>query len=222
MSLATGSGTTRSPFSIRGYDFYASPIEAPLSLLDEYQVPEIIHEPACGDGALVDVFRQAGRTVYASDLIDRGCQDSYVADFLAQKEPIPGVQACITNPPYRYAEQFVRKSRELYPLTIMLLRLAFLESVRRTDILDTMDLEAVLLYSKRLPRMHRGDYEGKKNTNSAMPFAWYVWNRSYNGPITVRRITYKKQPPPQIKLDFRLSPTPIEGWIQSKPTISTP
>ena len=137
-----------------------------LLCLKTTKYPKTVHEPACGDGAIVEVLRAAGRMVHASDLVDRGCPDSFVADFLAQKEPIPGVECCLTNPPYRYAHEFVRKSRELYPLTIMLLRLAFLESVRRSDILDAGDLETVLLFSKRLPFMHRHGYTGKKNSNS--------------------------------------------------------
>jgi hypothetical protein len=115
-----------------------------------------------------------------------------VADFLEQKEPIPGVTCCLGNPPFKHAHEFVRKSRELYPVTIMLLRLAFLESVRRSDILDAGDLKEVLLFANRLGFMHRASFTGKKNSNSAMPFAWFSWCRDYKGPITIRRITCKK------------------------------
>jgi hypothetical protein len=214
--LASGSGTVCSSFAIRGDDFYSSPPEAPVALLENYSIPKIVHEPACGDGAIVEVLRAAGHTVHASDLVDRGCPGSFVADFLAQKEPIPGVECCLTNPPYRYGHEFVRKSRELYPLTIMLLRLAFLESKRRSDILDAGDLESVLLFASRLPFMHRSDYTGKRNSNSGMPFAFFIWRNGTKGPTTIRRITYKKQPPRQVRLDFRsqLQPTPIEEWIE--------
>ena len=219
--LGSGSGTVCSSFAIRGDDFYASPTEAPVALLENYEIPKSVHEPACGDGAIVEVLRAAGHTVYASDLVDRGCPDSFVADFLAQAEPIPGVECCLTNPPYRYGHEFVRKSRELYPLTIMLLRLAFLESVRRSDILDAGDLESVLLFSRRLPFMHRANYTGKKNSNSGMPFAFFCWKRSHHGAATIRRITYKKQPPRQVKLDFRLPDTPIEQYIRSSASHET-
>lgn len=220
--LQSGSGTVSSSLAVRGDDFYASPSEAPVALLENYPIPKSVHEPACGDGAIVEVLRAAGHTVYASDLVDRGCPDSYVSDFLGQALIPSMAEACITNPPFRYAHEFVRKSRELYPLTIMLLRLAFLESKKRSDILDAGDLETVLLFSSRLPFMHRANFTGKRNSNSGMPFAWFVWRRDFQGPTTIRRITYKKQPPRQVKLDFRLSPTPIEEWIQSKFTIDTP
>ena len=172
-------------------------------------------EPACGDGVIVKILRAAGHIVHASDLVDRGCPDSLSGvDFLEQKEPIPGVEAVITNPPFKLAAEFIRKSLEFYPTTIMLLRLAFLESVRRSDILDNGDLEQVLLFSKRLPFMHRANYTGKKNSNSGMPFAWFVFRKGHNAPIVLRRISYEKQPHHHVKLDFRLSPTPIEQYIE--------
>jgi hypothetical protein len=101
-------------------------------------------------------------------------------------------------------------------MTIFLLRLAFLESMRRSDILDQGDLMQVLLFANRLPFMHRVGWEGKRNSNSGMPFVWLAWRREHEGPTTIRRITYKKQPPRQVKLDFRLSPTPIERYIEAQ------
>ena len=191
--LATGSGTICAPMSVRGDDYYKTPPAAVHALLDNFQVPQVIHESSCGDGAIVNILRATGRTVYASDLIDRGCPDSFVADFLQQKEPIPGVECCLGNPPFSLGHEFVRKSRELYPMTIMLFRLAFLESVRRSDILDRGDLMQVLVFKSRLPFMHREGYTGKKNSNSGMPFAWFIWKLGYDGPTLIRRISWEKK-----------------------------
>jgi len=57
-----------------------------------------VWEPACGDGALVREIRAAGIPCCASDLIDRGCPDSWTVDFytcLRSRAP-----SIITNPPY--------------------------------------------------------------------------------------------------------------------------
>lgn len=57
-----------------------------------------VWEPACGDGALVREIRAAGLPCCASDLIDRGCPDSWTADYfscLRSRAPV-----IITNPPY--------------------------------------------------------------------------------------------------------------------------
>lgn len=57
-----------------------------------------VWEPACGDGAMVREFRGADIPCIASDLIDRGCEDSTVADFYSyERSPAPAI---ITNPPF--------------------------------------------------------------------------------------------------------------------------
>lgn len=57
-----------------------------------------VWEPACGDGALVREIRAAGIPCCASDLIDRGCPDSWTADFYSVQRSHG--RAIITNPPY--------------------------------------------------------------------------------------------------------------------------
>jgi hypothetical protein len=57
-----------------------------------------VWEPACGDGALVRPIREAGLPCTASDLIDRGCPDSWEVDFFTCHRS--RARAIITNPPY--------------------------------------------------------------------------------------------------------------------------
>jgi len=57
-----------------------------------------VWEPACGDGALVREIRGAGIPCEASDLIDRGCPDSWLGDFFAIGQS--QAPAIITNPPF--------------------------------------------------------------------------------------------------------------------------
>ena len=59
---------------------------------------ETVWEPACGDGALVREIRAYGLPCCASDLIDRGCPDSWQADYFTCLRSRGG--AIITNPPY--------------------------------------------------------------------------------------------------------------------------
>ena len=80
--------------------------------------------------------------------------------------------------------------RRLCPKVIMLLRLAFLESERRTPILDAGDLARVYVFRKRLPMMHRDGWEGKK-ANSGMAFAWFVWDRAHRGDTIIKRISWE-------------------------------
>lgn len=94
----------RKPEAVRReHDFYPTgQPEAIRALLaaDGERIREsgTVWEPACGDGALVREIRAYGLPCSASDLIDRGCPDSWTADFFTCHKSRGG--AIITNPPY--------------------------------------------------------------------------------------------------------------------------
>jgi len=98
-------------------------------------------------------------------------------------------EAIITNPAYALAQQFVEHALKLCPLVVMLLRLAFIESARRTPILDGGQLARVYPFVNRVPMMHRDGWAGPR-ASSAVPFAWFVWNRDHRGPTELRRISW--------------------------------
>lgn len=188
--LDHSSPSRRSPLSEHAGDCYDTPPEAVHALLKVEKLPHEIWEPACGKGNIVQVLRSAGHKVYASDLNNRGCYDSHFGvDFLFC--PHDEVDAIVTNPPFSLAEQFVQRALERAPLVIMLLRLAFMESVRRAPILENAGLARIHVFSKRLPMMHREGWEGRK-ANSGMAFCWMVWERSYRGPTTIDRISWER------------------------------
>lgn len=87
----------------RADDFYPTgQPEAIRALLaydgDRIRASGSVWEPACGDGALVREIRAAGLPCSASDLIDRGCPDSWMADYFTCLRSRS--RAIITNPPY--------------------------------------------------------------------------------------------------------------------------
>jgi hypothetical protein len=136
------------------------------------------------------VLRQAGHQVIATDLNDRGCPDSTAGiDFLIPyMNGLPThVPAIVTNPPFAVAEDFVELALERAPLVVMLLRLCFYESIRRSRILENCGLARVHVFAKRLPMMHRQGWEGRK-ANSGMAFAWFIWDRAHRGPTTIDRL----------------------------------
>jgi hypothetical protein len=188
----TGVGTH--PFADRGLDLYETPAEAVHALLavESFQGP--IWECAAGRGAIVRALREAGNTVIGTDLVDYNCPDSRGGvDFLKAQYSPDGVQTVITNPPYQRAGEFVRHALTLVPHVAMLVRLAFLESQRRSDILDDGRLARVYVFANRLPMMHRDGWEGPKATNS-MAFAWMVWDANHRGHWTGRRISWRPAP----------------------------
>lgn len=185
-------GNKRAPLSERKNDLYETPAVAVESLLRVENIPGCVWEPACGPGSIVRVLRGAGRTVYATDLVDYASpdQDESGWDFLLERQMPIGAQAIVTNPPFKNAEAFVAKALELSPIVVMLLRLAFLESEKRRGILDNGKLARVHVYRKRLPMMHRAEWEGRK-ANSGMAFAWFVWDAAHKGPTELRRLSWE-------------------------------
>jgi hypothetical protein len=180
----------RHALSERGVDLYETPACAPEALLRIEDIPHNVWEPAAGPGAIVRVLRNHGHVVIASDIVDYG-NLHFARDFLSEIVMPAGVEAIVTNPPYKLAEEFVEHALQLCPRVIMLLRLAFLESERRCGILEGRGLARVHLFRKRLPMMHRAGWEGRK-ANSGMAFAWYVWDRAHTGPTIVNRISWER------------------------------
>jgi hypothetical protein len=188
MSLTHAANPGRHSLAARKDDLYETPPEAVQALLRVESLPESIWEPACGPGSIVRILRAAGHQVYATDLNDYGCPDSESRiDFLMERAPRFPVGAIVTNPPYKLAGRFVAHARELCPRVIMLLRYSFMESERRSPILDNAGLARVHVFRKRLPMMHRHGWQGPR-ASSSIPFAWFVWSRDHNGKIELDRI----------------------------------
>jgi len=184
-----GVGEKRHALADRGNDLYETPAIAVERLLTAEKIPEHIWEPACGPGAIARVLRAAGRRVIATDLVDYESpdQDQGGWNFLLEQVAPEGVQAIVTNPPFKIAGAFAVHALELCPRVILLLRLAFLESKGRTDILESGHLARVHVFRKRLPMMHRAGWKGPRTT-STMAFAWFCWDREHRGPTTLHRL----------------------------------
>jgi hypothetical protein len=175
-------------------DLYQTPVVAVEALLRAEALPHRLWEPAAGRGAIVNVLRAAGHEVLASDLVDYGDPTHFARrDFLLERKVPDGCQCIITNPPFRLANEFVEHALNLHPRVVMLLRLAFLESDRRSDILENRGLARVHVFRRRLPMMHRDAWEGPK-AGSAMAFAWFCWDRAHVGAPTIHRISWEAAP----------------------------
>jgi hypothetical protein len=175
----------------RGLDLYETHPGAVRALLRAERLPDRIWEPAAGRGAIVNVLRDAGHAVIASDILDYGFPLHFVGDFLVQERVPARCQCILTNPPFGIIGPFIEHALALSPKVIMLARLALLESVSRTEILERRGLARVLVFRDRLPMMHRDNWAGPKST-SATAFAWFVWDRGHTGPATIHRISFNE------------------------------
>ena len=98
---------------------------------DNLELHQHIWECACGQGHLSEVLIKNGYNVYSSDLINRGYGVSN-KDFL-KSAWIKGYDI-LTNPPYKYATEFVEHALEILEkgyYCIMFLRIHFLEGKSR-------------------------------------------------------------------------------------------
>jgi hypothetical protein len=175
-------------YADRKDDFYPTPIEAVRAFMrvEGEHLPRNLWEPACGDGAIVSPLRLAGYSVYATDLVERGCPDSHSGiDFLLPVVIPDGVDGIVTNPPFKLMNAFVERACSLSPYVAMLARLAFLEGNQRRGLFERMPPARVHVSSRRLPMMHRDGWDGPISTSTTC-FAWFVWDRRWRGEPVIR------------------------------------
>jgi hypothetical protein len=178
------------PHADRAHDLYATPPSAVEALLRVEKIPWRTWEPAAGRGGIARVLRAHAIEVVASDIALYDFELDFTGDFLTQDRAPPGVEALVTNPPYKLCGRsapFVAHALDLVPHVFLLMRLSFLESASRSEILERRGLRTVHVFRNRLPMMHRDGWIENKATN-AMPFCWMVWSRDYTGPTTLGRI----------------------------------
>lgn len=164
--------------SDRGLDAYFTPIEAVLSLIEiekPFLAPDrVIWEPACGDGAIVNPFREAGFQVFGSDIYDY-CDGKFpIMDYLTAPKH-PRIGAVITNPPFKLAIDFAKKALNEAPYVAFLLRTNWLESQERLSFFRQYPFSRIWISSRRLPQMHRFGWDGPE-APSNICYAWFVWD----------------------------------------------
>lgn len=160
------------------HDFYITPPEATLALLQKEKFEGSIWEPACGNGAICEVFKDQGYDIYGSDLIDRGYGD--VQDFLKSDKKHNNI---VTNPPFVIAQEFIEHSLSLTDGKVaMLCKLVLLEGQKRKSFFEKSPLARVHVFSKRVSFYRNGITQ--KNT-SMMAFAWFVFEHGYEGPPSI-------------------------------------
>lgn len=179
------------------HDFYATnPADttAFLDLIDkEYNLEHSnILEPSAGAGHIMRVLqeRYPSSHIIGRDLINRGNPEIETGvDFLttARDEHFDYV---ITNPPFAIARDFIDKSLEIGDKVFIFAKLQFLEGRARKEWFSTVPLKYVYVYSYRANPWRNGesrDSNGKK-WSSTMAFAWYVFDKKYQGEPIIRWI----------------------------------
>lgn len=165
-------------------DYYATEPAAAEWLLKLEPLSHYIWEPACGEGYLAKVFEENGYDVLSTDLIDRGYG---IGDFDFFKCEVTTDRDIVTNPPYKYAQEFVEHAIELAEdgcKVCMFLKLTFLEGQKRRKLFEKYPPKVVYVSSSRLQCAKNGDF--KNSTGTAVCYAWFVWEKGYTGDTVIK------------------------------------
>ena len=169
-------------------DYYATHPEAAEWLIKlEYFDGKDIWKCASGENHLANVFKDAGFTVRTSDIIKR-TEETEVIDFLTYEGEWKG--HIVTNPPYKNAQEFIEKALSIVPegkKVCMFLKVQFLEGKARRKMFEKYPPKRIWVSSSRILCAKNGDFERMiKGGGSAMAYAWFVWEKGYEGDTVVK------------------------------------
>lgn len=164
-------------------DLYCTHPDAVKELLkiEHFGKDTPIWECCDGLGHISDTLIAAGYDVMRSDLYTRG-RDIEQIDFLGHQERWDG--HIITNPPYREASRFVKHAIERVSAghkVAMWLRILYLESAERKRLFAQYPPIRVWISSRRIPCGKEGVFGA-----SAQGFAWYIWEKGFQGETTLK------------------------------------
>lgn len=139
-------------------------------------------------GHLSKILEKNGYEVISTDLVYRGYGDEESMDFL--KETFDDFDGdIITNPPYKYALEFVERAIETVKQgnkVAMFLKLQFLEGRKRKQFFLENPPKTVYVSSSRLICAMNGEFE--KYPSSAVAYAWFVWEKGFKGNTIIKWI----------------------------------
>lgn len=163
----------------RELDFYPTPPDATIALMDFLDLPQsIIWEPASGDGSMSEVIESYGHRVISTDIRSEGIYGQSGQDFL--KVRYPNVDAIITNPPFNLAERFIRKATNEAKTVAMLLKSQYWHAACRMSLFNYSRPAYILPLTWRPDFLFKERKNGKKGSPT-MEVLWAVWQRQAGG-----------------------------------------
>jgi hypothetical protein len=164
-------------------DFYATPEESVRAIIATGEIIYPVLEPACGQGHISKLLQE---DIYSSDLFYRGFGVGDV-DFLKEdwsKLSLFDFVTVITNPPFSLFQEFAEKGLSVAKRKVILFgKLQALEGKKRATFMQNSPLKTVYVFKSRQNPLRNGSPvdENGKPWASTMAFAWFVWDKEYQG-----------------------------------------
>ena len=172
-------------------EYYATHPSVTLVLLRVESFHHHILEPACGGGFISQPLIDNGYDVLSTDLIDRGFGNGGI-DFLTSKFE-KGKYDIVTNPPYTLYIPFLLKSIDVCKNKVaMLLPVTFLSCKQRCKIYESYPPHTVYIYTDRICIAKNGEFEKYDATINPQMYAWFVWQKGFQGNPTIKWIHNKR------------------------------
>ena len=171
-------------------DFYPTHPSITQMLLDREELDGNIWEPACGRGDMSQVFIDNGHDVLSTDLIDRGYGEGGV-DFLQddQISRFGTVDNIITNPPFKFALDFVLQAKKMARKKICILNATmFLDGIKRYEMWMDQEFPLKTMYQFAGRVGFRKNEIVDQTECGLIPWAWFVFEKGYVGEPTIKWI----------------------------------
>lgn len=171
-------------------DFYATDPLATVLLCEKEKFSPTVWECCVGQGHIAEVLREQGYKVICSDIVDRGYPNTKIQDFLrVDIRNGQNTADIITNPPYKFATQFVKKALDISADGVkvaMFLKIQFLESQERWELFKEYPIKTVYVATRRIVCANAGHFDDYQSTTIC--YAWYVWEKGYKGDTIIKWI----------------------------------
>ena len=176
-----------------GLDFYVEPPWCVDLLLENEYFFGSVHDPACGSGTIVRRCQDHRLSATGSDIVDRGHHQAECFDFLGPRWYIINYpDNIICNPPFKLADQFIRRALDVASHKVaMLVQAKFLYSQTRHALFTSTPPARIYHLSAR-PSMPPGEMflAGKiKASGGKLDYCWVVWSKDHKGPTQTHWLT---------------------------------
>jgi hypothetical protein len=160
-------------------DWYPTPPEVTVALLDSEAFDGPIWEPCCGDGSMATVIASRGYHVVSSDLVDRGFTELHGADFDVLRIGRLLAPNIVTNPPFVLAPKVISHLLSLEPDSLaLLLKSTFWHARSRSALFERHPPAVIHALTWRPDFLGYG--------GPTMEAVWCVWRRGHRSGTTYK------------------------------------